>query len=121
MSGKTGTIGTGQKVMDLLIKGVKIFEVGRIALQKRTINRGMEKAFDEVALEKLNAEREIQKQRGELMKAEDESSVKNILSKIASQRAKIKNCDATELLLKEEQEFLESEATEEMLEASKEQ
>ena len=109
---------TGQKVMDLLIKGVKIFEVGRIILQKKTVNRGMEKAFDEIELNKINAEREINKLREDLMKAEDETAVKNILSKIAAERAKIKNCDATTELLQEEKDFLDSDATPEMLAAA---
>lgn len=109
---------TGQKVIDLLLKGVKIFEAGRILLQKKTINRGMEKAFDEIEAQKLNAESEMQKLRVSLFEAKDETEVKNILSKIAGQRANLKNCDATLELLQEEKNYLESDATPEMLAAT---
>ena len=90
-------------LIDSLLDNVKdVIASAKKPLQKRLINRGMEKALDAIEGIKGDAELKIIDLREKLVTAKSEDEVKQIFSQIVLAREKVVNSIATEELLNAE-------------------
>ena len=90
-------------LIDSLLDNVKdVIASAKKPLQKRLINRGLEKALDSIEGIKGDAELKIIDLREKLVTAKSEEEVKQIFNQIVSAREIVVNAVTTEDLLKAE-------------------
>lgn len=90
-------------LIDSLLDNVKdVIASAKKPLQKRLINRGLEKALDAIEGIKGDAELKVIDLREQLITAKSEDEVKQIFSQIVKARETVVNAIATEDLLKAE-------------------
>ena len=90
-------------LIDSLLDNVKdVIAAAKKPLQKRLVNRGLEKALDSIEGIKGDAELKIIDLREKLVTAKSEDEVKAIFSQIVSARETVVNAIATEELLNAE-------------------